>query len=594
MSTIRRILAYLRPYLPLATGALVGSLIVTAANLYTPQLLRSLIDNGITAQSWNGILWATGGLLGVAVVRGIFSFVQTFGSEKVSQDVAYDIRGNVFQKIETLSFSYHDQNQTGQLMTRATSDVEAMRGFFSQGLLQLVSALITFVGAMVILFLMDWRLALASLATIPAIGVILGFLFARLAPRFREVQQKLGDLNTVLQENIAGVRVVKAFAAEPYEAGRYRQRNESLYQEFLGVIDLFSLGFPTVFLLANIGTLIVIWYGGNRVIANDISLGTLIAFNTYLTFLLFPIFQLGFVSQLLSRATASGDRLFEVLDAPNDVEEKPDAVPLGHGYSANGASAKGDDHVRGRVEFRDVHFRYIGAEEDVLKGVSFEVDPGATVAILGATGSGKSTIINLIPRFYDVTEGAVLIDGQDVRDVQTDSLRHQIGIVLQEVNLIGGTIRENIAFGRPDATQAEIEEAARLAQAHDFISAMPDGYDTLIGERGVGLSGGQKQRVAIARALLIDPAILIFDDSTSAVDADTEYKLQQALESLLAERTAFIIAQRISTVRNADLILVLEDGRVADSGTHAELLETSALYAEILDSQLEADERVAA
>ena len=242
MSTIRRILAYLRPYLPLATGALVGSLIVTAANLYTPQLLRSLIDNGIMVQNWNGILWATGGLLGVAVVRGIFSFVQTFGSEKVSQDVAYDIRGETFQKIETLSFSYHDQNQTGQLMTRATSDVEAVRGFFSQGLLQLISALVTFVGAMVLLFFMDWRLALASLITIPAIGVILGFLFARLAPRFRKVQQKLGDLNTVLQENIAGVRVVKAFAAEPYEAGRYRQRNESLYQEFLGVIDLFSLG----------------------------------------------------------------------------------------------------------------------------------------------------------------------------------------------------------------------------------------------------------------------------------------------------------------------------------------------------------------
>ncbi len=593
MSTIRRILAYLRPYLPLATGALVGSLIVTAANLYTPQLLRQLIDNGITAQSWNGILIATAGLLGVAVVRGIFSFVQTFGSEKVSQDVAYDIRGETFQKIETLSFSYHDQNQTGQLMTRATSDVEAVRGFFSQGLLQLISALVTFVGAMVLLFVMDWRLALASLATIPAIGVILGFLFARLAPRFRKVQQKLGDLNTVLQENIAGVRVVKAFAAEPYEAGRYRQRNESLYQEFLGVIDLFSLGFPTVFFLANIGTLIVIWYGGNRVIADDISLGTLIAFNTYLTFLLFPIFQLGFVSQLLSRATASGERLFEVLDAPNDVEEKPNAVPLAHGFSTNGASDD-EEHVRGRVEFRDVHFRYIGAEEDVLKGISFAVEPGQTVAILGATGSGKSTIINLLPRFYDVTDGAVLIDGQDVRDVQIDSLRHQIGIVLQEVNLIGGTIRENIAFGRPDASQAEIEEAARMAQAHDFIAAMPDGYDTLIGERGVGLSGGQKQRVAIARALLIDPAILIFDDSTSAVDAETEYKLQQALETLLAERTAFIIAQRISTVRNADLILVLEDGQVADSGTHAELLETSALYAEILDSQLEADERVAA
>ncbi|MGH2541865.1 MAG: ABC transporter ATP-binding protein, partial [Ardenticatenaceae bacterium] len=374
---------------------------------------------------------------------------------------------------------------------------------------------------------------------------------------------------------------VKAFAAEPHERARYGTANQELYQEFIEVVRLFSVGFPLVFLFANIGTLVVIWYGGNRVISNQLSLGTIIAFNTYLAFLLMPIFQLGFISQLLSRASASSERLFEVLDAESEVQDRPGAVPLGP--------------IEGSVSFENVHFRYAGMEEEVLQGISFEARPGQTVAILGATGSGKSTIINLIPRFYDPTEGRVLVDGHDIRDVTLSSLRSQIGIVLQDTTLIGGTIRDNIAFGSPDATGEEIRQAARAAQAHDFILAQPDGYDTIVGERGVGLSGGQKQRVAIARALLVDPRILIFDDSTSAVDAETEYKIQRALDTLLrpeaegaklARHTAFVIAQRISTVRDADLILVLERGEIVDRGTHDELMETSALYAEILASQL--------
>ncbi len=386
------------------------------------------------------------------------------------------------------------------------------------------------------------------------------------------MQQKLGDLNTILQENIAGVRVVKAFAAEPHEAARYRAANESLYEEFLSVVRLFALGFPFVFFFANLGTLIVIWYGGNRVISDQLSLGTLIAFNTYLAFLLMPIFQLGFISQLLSRASASAERLFEVLDTRSEVRDRPNARALS-------ASA-------GRVGFDEVHFRYAGMEEEVLRGISFEAEPGQMVAILGATGSGKSTIINLIPRFYDVTGGAVRVDGNDVRDLTVASLRSQIGIVLQDVTLVSGTIRDNIAFGVPDASDEAIERAARAAQAHEFIVQQPDRYRTTVGERGVGLSGGQKQRIAIARALLINPRILIFDDSTSAVDAETEYKIQQALNTLLAGRTSFVIAQRISTVRDADLILLLDRGTIVARGTHEELMESSALYAEILGSQL--------
>jgi ATP-binding cassette subfamily B multidrug efflux pump len=565
MRTFFRSLRYMRPYLLLAMGALLSLLLVTAANLYAPQLIQQLIDGGIEGGNWNVILFTTLSLLGVALVRGLFTFTQGYWSEQLSQNFAYDFRNDIYGKLQNLSFSYHDSHQTGQLMTRVTSDVEAVRLFYAQGLLNFVSAIATFVGSAVILFSTDWRLALAALSTIPVVGIIFAVLFGRLFPMFGRAQAKLGALNTVLQENIAGVRVIKAFAAEPYELERYRRQNDDLYLEFLNVVRSFAWGFPFVFFFANLGTLIVIWYGGNLVISEELSLGTLIAFNTYLSFLLFPIFQLGFISQLLGRAGASAVRLYEILDAENDVLDNPGAVEL--------------EAIAGRVEFKDVHFRYLGSEQEVLKGISFVAEPGQTVAVLGSTGSGKSTIINLIPRFYNATSGQVLIDGTNVKDVTLASLRAVIGIVLQDVNLIHGTIRDNIKFGAPEATEAEVEQAARAAQAHSFIVTQPEGYDTVVGERGVGLSGGQKQRIAIARALLVNPRILIFDDSTSAVDAETEYLIQQALLTLMAGRTAFVIAQRISTVRDADLILVLDNGQIVAQGNHAELMEESAIYA---------------
>ncbi|MDH3676439.1 MAG: ABC transporter ATP-binding protein/permease, partial [Anaerolineae bacterium] len=573
MTVISRSLTYLRPYWPLATGAFVAMLLVTAANLAIPQMIRLLIDDGIIANSWTGIFLATAGLLVIAVARGLFSFLSSYWSEKSSQGIAYDLRNQIYRKLQTLSFSYHDRNQTGQLMTRATSDVEAVRTFFAQGLLQLIAAILTFLGSAVILFATDWRLALAALSTIPIIIVIFAKLFTQLGPRFGQVQQRLGALNTVLQENISGVRVVKAFTAEPYELSLYREKNEALYQENLTILRLFSVGFPTVFLMANLGTLIVIWFGGNLVISGELSLGTLIAFNSYLAFLLMPIFQMGFISQQLSRAAASSKRLFEIIDAKNEIEERPEAQPL-------------DDAIQGRVTFENVHFKYVGTEEEVLSGISFDVIPGQTVAIVGATGSGKSSIINLVPRFYEVTAGAVCLDGIDVRNATLDSLRRRVGVVLQDVNLIRGTIRDNIAFGKPEATDQEIMRVARVAQAHNFIMQLPDAYETVIGEKGTGLSGGQRQRIAIARTLLVDPCVLIFDDSTSAVDAETEHRIQRAMEVLLRDRTAFVIAQRISTLRSANLILVLENGRVAGRGTHEELIETNPLYAEIFYSQL--------
>ena len=577
MKVIRCLLRYVFPYQRLALGALMAMLLVTASNLLTPQIIRWLIDDGIMAEAWDGIIWATVVLVLLAVARGGFSFLNSFWAESVSQSVAYDLRNELYGKLESLSFSYHDKNRTGQLITRATSDVEGVRNFLAQGILQLISAIVTFVGSAVILLLTEWRLALVALTTIPLIIGLFVWLFGQLGPRFGKVQQELGNLNTVLQENIAGVRVVKIFTGEARELALYREQNERLYTQNLGVVRLFSLGFPTVFFLANVGSFLVIWYGGNLVIDDALSLGTLVAFNSYLAFLLMPIFQLGFISQQLSLASASGGRIFDVLNAESDVLERPNAIEL-------------PEYVDGHIVFDRVCFHYPGVEEAAIKDVSFEVQPGATIAIVGTTGSGKSTLVNLIPRFYDVSQGAVYLDGHDVRDLTLDSLRSRIGIVLQDVNLISGTIRENITYGAPNATQRQIERVTRAVQAHKFILEQPNGYDTVIGERGVGLSGGQRQRIAMARALVTRPCLLIFDDSTSALDAETEGKILRVLAPLLRKLTAFIIAQRISTVRAADEIFVIDKGQIVARGTHQELLEHSPLYAEILASQLEADE----
>ncbi len=577
MDIIRRGLVYLRPYWRLAAGAFASMLIVTATNLYVPQVIQQLIDDGIEAQNWEGIIWATVILLGLALIRGVFSFTNTYWSAESSQGIAYDLRNEIFEKLENLSFSFHDTHQTGKLMTRTTSDVENVRTFFAQGLLQLVSALITFLGSIIILLVTDWRLALAVLSTVPVIIVIFVFLFSRMGPLFGEVQRMLGKLNTILQENIAGIRVVKSFTAEPFELQRYRDQNENLYQQNIHVARYFGTGFPTVFLLSNIGTLIVIWYGGNRVISEQIQLGQLIAFNSYLSYLLNPIFQIGGLSQQLSSATASGNRLFEIIDTEIEITSPANPIPITH-------------QSPGHLSFENVTFRYQGSDSNVLTDISFEAHPGQTVALLGSTGSGKSSIVNLIPRFYDVTDGRIAIDGTNIREYDLNMLREQVGSCLQEVTLRSGTIRDNICFGKPDATEDEIIEAAKMAQAHVFIMQQPNGYDTQVGERGSGLSGGQRQRVAIARVLLVHPRIIIFDDSMSALDAETEQELKVALNPFLEKHTAIIIAQRISTVVSADQILVIDNGEIIARGTHTELLESSGVYQDIVRSQLEEEE----
>ena len=621
MRPIVRALGYLRSHWLLAAGTFISLLLSSMLNLVVPALTQRIIDNGIEARVVAWIVWGAAAMVAVALFRALFTFLQGYWAAKASQNVAYDMRNALYQKIQKLSFGYHDRAQTGQLLTRATSDVDRVQMFVGRGFIMFVMALIMIVGSLILLFCLDWQLALVMLVLMPLTMAVFFYFARRLRPLFTRVQQYLARLNTILQENLAGVRVVKAFAREPYEHRRFSAANRDLMEQQIETGRLIATAFPLIFLLSNLGTLAVIWLGGLQVIGGRLTIGELIAFQSYLMMTMFPLFMLGMILAMVSQAAASAERIFEILDTQSEVVEKPDATEL--------------PAIQGRVAFEHVWFRYFGPkdkdkpstekpagrrspqaagagggmsgmgamggmgggmagppsgpprDEWVLKDVSFVAEPGQTIALLGATGSGKSTIINLIPRFYDVTRGRVTVDGWDVRDVTLDSLRSQIGTVLQETTLFSGTIRENIAYGRPDATEEEIVAAARAAEAHDFITAFDEGYETPVGERGVTLSGGQKQRIAIARALLLNPRILILDDSTSSVDVETEYRIQRALERLMVGRTSFVIAQRISTVRDADQILVLERGRIAAVGTHRELIRDSAIYAEIYSSQLQ-------
>ncbi len=613
LSGIGRAIRYLGHYKRLTIMAYSFLFVATAAQLMVPQFVQRIIDavtNGFTARQlarlplafqalalqrlgWTAeqlaryqnnaetILISTGLLIAAfAVIRAFLAFAQTYNAERVSQSVAFDLRNELFAKIQRLSFSYHDRNQTGQLMIRATDDVEKVRMFIAQGLMMTVQSLVILIAALIILFATNATLMLTLLPVLP-LAMVLFLVFGRMTqPLFIKVQQKLSRLNTILQENLAGIKVVKAFVREPQEQARFDQSAEELMQQQIQVARIFSFLFPVVFLLMNVGQVLILYFGGKQIIYGTMTFGEWQKFSLYLIFVFFPLGMLGMIINQMSQAGASAQRIFEILDAQSEVQNKPDAINL--------------PPVKGHVTFENVTFRYFGSGEPVLKGVSFEAQPGQTIALLGATGSGKSTIINLIPRFYDVTSGAVKIDGYDVRDVCLDSLRAQIGIVLQDTTLFSGTVRDNIAFGRPEASMDEVIAAAKAAAAHDFIMSFPEGYDTVVGERGTTLSGGQKQRVAIARALLMDPRILILDDSTSNVDLATEVQIQQALTRMMQGRTSFVIAQRISTVRNADLILVLDKGQIVAQGTHQELMENSPIYAEIYSSQLVEDAVLAA
>ncbi|MFN6569124.1 ABC transporter ATP-binding protein [Dendronalium sp. ChiSLP03b] len=578
MQAIRRVLESLRTYRWTSLGALVSLLLLTLANALTPQLFRWGIDRGIVTKNLQIVLYSAAWMVVAAIARGLFNFGQSYLAEAASQGVAYDLRNKIFSKIQNLSFSYHDQSQTSQLLTRVTSDIEQIRTFIGTSLIQVIGGVVTLVVIAVILLVMNWQLALITLTVVPLAGWLMARFISRNNGLFRQVQEQLSDLNAVLQENLVGVRVVKAFVRESAERSRYTTLNDTLVKANMKTIAAIRNTFPFIFLLSNLVTIAVFGYGGAQVIEDRFSIGELVAFNSYLVLILQPILLIGFAAPAIAQAAASAERVYEVVDAEIEISDRPGAIPF--------------DTCAGRITFENVSFRYPGATKEALKGVSFETKPNELIAVLGMTASGKSTIMNLLPRFYDVTGGAIRIDGRDVRDFKLKSLRAHIGIVFQETTLFSGTIRENIAYAKPNATMEQVIEVAKTAQIHDFIASLPDSYETIVGERGIGLSGGQKQRIAIARTLLTDYSILILDDSTSAVDAKTAAQIQAELDGLMRQKacTTFVVAQRISTVQNADRILLMDKGRLVAQGTHEELMQTSSLYGAILESQVKQKE----
>lgn len=570
-----RCYGYLRPHWLLSLGGYILLFAINGLSLLSPQLMREIVDRGIENKDLQYLSLMVLALIGLSVVQGVFGYFQGRWIEQASQNVAYDLRNQIYKKVSSLSFSYHDRTEAGQLLARVMHDVDRLRFLNGRASMRLIEGVVMLVTTVVIVSVMNPRLAFLSLLSMPVLTLQAYYYSKRMRPLWLSLRDKISQMTSWVEQNLRGARVVKGFAQELAEIGRFAEQNSDWLKTSEEAVRIRAINDPLVVLITNLATIFIIWYGGRLVVQDVLTLGELVAFNAYMSQLTGPVRTLGRLIPILTEAAASGQRIFEILDTESEVKEALDAVDL--------------PPVEGRVRFEDVSFAYFG-RRTVLESVNFEAAPGDIVALLGTTGSGKSTIINLIPRFYDVTEGAVTIDGNDVRNVTLNSLRDQIGIVLQETTLFAASVRDNIAFGRPDATEDEVTAAAKAAQAHEFIMELPNGYATLVGERGSTFSGGQKQRIAIARALLKDPRILILDDALSSVDTETEQLIQKALERLMQGRTSFVIAQRLSTVRMADQILVLDKGRVVARGNHEELLKTSGLYADIYERQLRPEE----
>jgi ATP-binding cassette subfamily B protein len=567
-----RIIGYLRPYWVSVIMVYVCLFIGLALMLAIPLVLGRAIDNGVVDRDLGYLGRASLLIVGLAILQAGFTFLRTYGTHKLAEQVGNDLRNELYAKFEELPFQFYDRAQTGQLMSRATDDINNIRNmlqFSIRAVVQMVAMLLVIA---VILFRLDWKLALVALSTTPFLAWW-GFRFSvTIRPMWLKVQQQFGVMTTVLQENVAGGRVVRAFAQETQESDRFEAELESLFDHNMKAANRFAWSYPMTLTLNLLSVAGVVWIGGWMVLNGQISIGTLVAFERYTSMLQEPIRWLGMVVNRMAQAVASGGRIFEILDTKPRIANQPGARPM--------------TDVKGVVAFDHVNFRYSGARGETLHDVSFEAFPGQMVALVGPTGSGKSSVVSLVPRFYDPSSGAVKIDGVDIREFTLESLRSNVGIVMQETFLFSMPVAENIAYGRPHATREQVIAAAKAAQAHSFIQRMPEGYDTVIGERGVTLSGGQKQRLAIARALLIDPKILIMDDSTASVDSDTEHEIQAALRTLMANRTTLVIAQRLTTVRDADQILVFEDGRITQRGRHDDLVAEDGFYQELYNLQM--------
>lgn len=568
---LKRLLMELVPHWPRVLVASFSTLVVLALNLSIPQFIRVVIDEAVLGGQFFLLPWIAGGIVLLTLVKGFFAFAERYLMEKVAQKIIYGLRNRLYVHLQQLSFSFYETTQTGQIMSRATADVDMLKRFYGFGIVHLFQATLTLVGVIIVIFSMHWRLAVLTLLTLP-ITVITIFRFSkRVGPAYLAIQEQLADLTSVLQENISGIRVVKSFGREAGEGAKFDQQNAALLKKNLVAVRLWAYYFPFLSFLTGLSAAAILWYGGREVIMGRLLLGELIAFNSYLLMLVMPMRMLGWVVNLSQRALTSARRVFELLDTEPEIADTPAAVDL--------------VAVGGKIAFHAVSFAYRDGL-DALKDISFTVAPGKMVAIVGSTGSGKTTLVSLIPRFYDPISGVITIDDIDISRYTLQSLRRAIGFVSQDTFLFSETIAANIGYGDASADRHAIEAAAKAAQIHDFIMMLPQGYETLVGERGVNLSGGQKQRIAIARALLKNPKILILDDYTSSVDTYTEYLIRQALDTLMKGRTSFVIAQRIATVVAADLILVMDGGEIVARGTHRELLETSLLYREVYDIQL--------
>jgi ABC-type multidrug transport system fused ATPase/permease subunit len=569
--TFARLLGFLRPY----KWSLIVSIVLAVGSQAAAVVIAFLTGDGLQRAAVGGsrdaIWWIAVAILAVGLVRALLMMGRRLISGRQALGVEFDMRNGLYAKLQRLSFGFYDRHQTGQLMSRATVDLQAVRFFLGYGLIFFFQHVTTIVGVTAVMFVANWRLALAATAITPLI-VVVAYRYSSVShPILRDVQQKMADVATVAEESIVGVHVVKSFAQERDEGKKFAHRSESVFRRSVDANRQRALYTPLLSFLPLVAQAVVLLVGGRMVVHGDLSLRAFIFFNVLVVMLVMPLRMLGMWIGQAQRATASGERIFEVMDEPEDVTDRPGAIEL----------PPGDGHVR----FERMTFGY-DPQRPVLRDIDLVLEPGRTVALIGHTGSGKTTLAGLVPRFYDVTDGRVTVDGVDVRDVKLVSLRRAIGIVAQDPFLFSDTVRENIAFGRPDATPEEVEEAARLAQAHEFIAELPQGYETVIGERGITLSGGQRQRVAIARALLLDPRILILDDATASVDATTEAKIRLGLRQAMRGRTTIIIAHRLSTLALADELVVLDRGRIAARGTHDELIERSPVYREIYEHGL--------
>ena len=575
MKNYLRLLAYIKPYKKRLAAAVVCIIMAAGANLYLPWIIKDMIDDVLMSKDMLMLNLIAAGILVVMFTRGVFYYGQSYLVSYVGQRVIIDVRSVLFRKFQKMPLSYYDKQQTGTVMSYITNDVSAMQSAIVDNLIELVTESSILIGSLAMMIYLDWKLSLLTLMTIPLVGFAMKIFGRKLKRSSTVIQERAAEITSLLQESISAIRVVKAYVRETYEIRRFEEQNWKNFQAAMKNVKLTSLLTPTVEFLAAIAVTFIVWFGGYEVVNEVITAGELVAFLTYAVNLANPVKRLSRVYAAIQKAMAAADRVFEVMDLDEKITDVPGAKPL--------------PPIKGQVEFKDITFSYKEGQP-ALQHISLKAEPGQMIALVGPSGSGKSTIANLIPRFYDVDSGTISIDGHDIRQVTADSLREQIGLVPQETMLFSTTVMENIRYGRLDATDEEVVEAARAANAEEFIKDLPEGYDTKLGERGLNLSGGQRQRLAIARAILKNPRVLILDEATSALDTESEKIVQDALDKLMVGRTSFVIAHRLSTIFNADQIFVVENGHLREHGTHEELLAAGGLYSNLYNIQFRQNE----